>query len=324
MGFKMPDISMPHFSKFYFESSDFRQLYTVAKNETIKSVRGKRFLVSLAIIVLVYALITLIPIMLGQNVVDKGYGGWISSYLDYVTTFIALIAALIGAVAIVSEYEERTALILFTRPVKKTTIFVGKFISAYIVCVLMMMLYYLLVAITGLYYFNTVSTNFFESLAMCLIYVFAAIGIAFVFSGIFKRSAISIIATILTLIIVIPVIAMMITGDKSFMLNVAGGSTITCIPEYVANYNSSINDVSLYFDKVINNLTELLKTKTPGTAEYQSIYQSIVDTSTIKSIVMRFLPPISSPDLLRDAIVMFGWGFVSLVAAWLLFLRKQF
>lgn len=314
---KMPDISLPHFSKFYIEGSDFKQSWIIAKNETIKSVRGKKFLVSAVIILLVFALITLIPIVLGKNIQDMGYGTWVSNYFSYVTMFVALIAALIGSVALVSEYEERTALIMFTRPVKKTSIFLGKFISSFVLCMAMMTVYYICVAILGFCYFQQISTDFFESWAMCMMYVFAAVSIAFLFSSVFKRGAIAIIATILLLVVVIPIISMMITGDKWYMLDIAGNSTLTCIPEYVATYNEAIMQITAYFDVILDLLRQAV--------EQHLVNPEYIDwTLIVKDTILRYMPVIDDPNLLRDAAVMLGWGLVSLVAAWFLFLRKQF
>lgn len=313
---KMPHIDLPHFSRFYIEANDFKQTYIIAKNETIKSVRGKKFLVSACIIALVFVLITLIPIMLGTKI--NNYGTWVSNYLSYVTMFVALIAALIGSVSLVSEYEERTALIIFTRPVKKTSIFLGKFISSFLLCTLMMIAYYIGVAIVGMCYFDgKVSSDLLESLAMCIVYVFAAVCIAFLFSAIFKRGSVSIIATILALIVVIPIISMMISGDKSYMLDTAANSTLTCIPEYLDAYNEAVNGVQKYFE-------DLMKLLEQGVATHQIPSSYLTVTETVRTTILSFMPYIDDPNLWRDAFVMFTWGAISLIAAWVLFLRKQF
>ena len=48
-------------ARMYVELDDFRQSAIIAKNEIVKSVRGKRFLASAILVAIVWALITLVP-----------------------------------------------------------------------------------------------------------------------------------------------------------------------------------------------------------------------------------------------------------------------
>jgi ABC-2 type transport system permease protein len=314
---------MPKFSKVYIEKDDFRQIGVVTRNELIKNVRGKRFLASLVLILLVFSLITVMPYANGKGWDATTIGSMLSSYLSYVVTFSVLIVGLVGSVTLVSEYEERTALILFTRPIKKTSIFIGKFCASFITGVLLILVYYIGVDIMTLAFHGTVPVHLVQSFCMCAMYVFAATGIAFVFSAVMKKASMCIIFTILALLVVIPVASMMIQGDNSFMLDQAGNSTLTCVPEYVDSYNKGVQDMYDALDTIIGSVEKQYEATTdPVQKEYYA--QLIQGMNQIFAMIKSFATPIAYPDLAKDAAIMFVWGFISLAAAWVLFIRREF
>lgn len=54
-------------ARMYVELDDFRQSAIIAKNEIVKSVRGRRFLASAILVAIVWALITLVPFLTGKD-----------------------------------------------------------------------------------------------------------------------------------------------------------------------------------------------------------------------------------------------------------------
>ncbi len=201
----------------HLEADDLRQTFMVAKNELIKGMRGKKFQISLGIVLLIFVLITILPYATGGSWSGKPVGTFLSSYISYVSMVALLIVALLSSVALVSEFEERTALILFTRPVKRTTIFVGKLEACFAISALIMLVYYVLVAAMIAIFTGTVPIELIISLAFCLLYVFAASGIAFIISAFLKKSSVATIITILVLMAVIPIFTSMLSGDTWYL-----------------------------------------------------------------------------------------------------------
>ena len=89
-------------ARMYVELDDFRQSAIIAKNEIVKSVRGKRFLASAILVAIVWALITLVPFLTGKGWDVLTLGDMLSSYLSYANMFVVLVVGLIGSVALVS------------------------------------------------------------------------------------------------------------------------------------------------------------------------------------------------------------------------------
>ncbi len=299
----------------FIELDDFRQIGIVNKNEIIKSVRGKRFLASLILVILVFALITLLPFVGNKGWDVRTMDSMLSAYFNYVTLFTVLIVGLVGSVALASEFEERTALILFTRPIKKSTIFLGKLLASVILGTLLIVLYYFGVSMMLLGYHGTIPANLFQSFAMCVCYLFAATAISFIFSAVLKKTSVCIIFTILALIVVIPIVSSLIGGDTWYMLSSASDSVLTCIPEYVDSYNKGIDDTISALQSILNALYE---STDPAVKEIIPYFELIINS------LKESLPHIEYANLARSAGVMLIWGCVSSVIAYILFRRREF
>ena len=183
----------------YVTGDDFRQVGVIAKNELRKFIRGRKILLYILLVGLIVALniyfITtsdlldaMIPDSEKSNIILNGYAS------------TAAILALIGAVlfasyTIVSEYEERTYLLLFTRPIKKTTIFVGKFLACYFIVLATLLIYYGISSVHTFALVGTVSSKIGHSLFLIVVYTFAVSGIAMLLSTIVKRGSVSALMT---------------------------------------------------------------------------------------------------------------------------------
>jgi ABC-2 type transport system permease protein len=214
-------------------ADDFRQVKVVAKNEMIKFIRGKKLTIYLIFIVLIFALITILPYALGGDLGDTP-GEVMMGYLALATFLPVLAATLFASSVYVSEFEERTALILFTRPVKKTTIFIGKFVGCLILELIVIVGYYVAVAVVTLIVTGEMG-SLLASLGYILLFLLAVSAVAAVFSSLMKKSGTAAIMTFITLLMLLSVVSMIIQGaahvDPWFMLDQAGNAILTSIPE---------------------------------------------------------------------------------------------
>ena len=211
----------------YFETDDLRQSYVVAKNEIVKFIRGKRFLAYVLLTVLIFVLITVIPYALGDGFSDVPVEV-ISLYASNVSFLIILAATLFASVVIVSEFEERTALVLFTRPIKKTSIFLGKVVGCIILETLMVVAYYLGAAVVSLIVAGGIPTEFFTSLGLAFMFIIATSGVAVLFSSVMKRGSMSAILTFFFFMMMLTIITTLIyySGgvEPWFMADAAAGA----------------------------------------------------------------------------------------------------
>ena len=208
----------------YFETDDLRQSYVVAKNEIVKFLRGKRIIVHIVITAIFFAMITAVVYYYREDIWAGGSEGVTTIYTIFLFLLLIIAATLFSSVTIVSEFEERTALVLFTRPIKKTPIFLGKLIGCLAIEMAVLVAYYVGMTIVS-FFFNDVSSAILVSFGSATLYLLAASGIGMLMSSILKKASTATIITVLLLFLILPV-ASSVTGyfgnvDLWFMLDQA-------------------------------------------------------------------------------------------------------
>jgi len=178
----------------------------VAKNEFTKYLRGKKLIMCAGIVVLIFAMIAVLPYIFGDGL-PKEPAELTSWFVMFAYLLVILTATLFGSTTIVSEYDERTALITFTKPIRKISIFLGKFVAAIVVGVVFILTYYIATvalcqAVTG-----TIPSEIFTSLGLALLYVFATTGVAMMISSAMKKSSSATIMTFVTLLLLMTVLS---------------------------------------------------------------------------------------------------------------------
>ncbi len=167
------------------------QIPKLARYQLREYLRSRRF-VSLTLIILVIGLII-------SAVVGYYRGGLVSSVLAFYGSFwgggigliVVLAAVFFGGDAIAGEFQNRTGYFLMGLPIRRSTVYVGKFIAAFIASSAMVLLYFVILLANGVYYFgvNAFPWQLGLSLILALIYLSSVLGATFFFSSLFKTSA---------------------------------------------------------------------------------------------------------------------------------------
>jgi ABC-2 type transport system permease protein len=263
-------------------SDDLRQAYVVAKNEFVKYVRGKKIILVGLLLLLVWGLITALPVLFNESMTAKDH---FAGYVSFIYLLVVIIVAMFASGAISSEYEERTALVVFTRPIKKWPIFIGKLFSALILGIAAMALYYLMSIVAIFAYTQELPPNILLSLAFAILYVFAATGVAMMFSSLVKKSGTSAILTFFFLFLITNILYSMLA-----VYNVE--------PWYIIDYvYTHISNAVLY-----------------GTNVVPPVSQELLEGMTIMQ---------PGYDPLKATGVAVAWGVVTLVVSYLLMKRRE-
>ena len=229
---------------------DFRQAFIVAKYEIMKFMSGKKILIFGVINALVLALMAVvifafdIDLSLGMENYTAAQGG-IALFLSVSSYLMLLGATLFSATSLVSEFEERTALVLFTKPIRKGSIFMGKMMASFALNLIFLVLYYAIASIVIGIKTGEFTANVFPSLGYCTFYILALTGIAMLFSALMKKSSSASILTFIFILLVPGIITVIIdvatlssggnAPDLWFMLNIASGSITDSIAGSVSN-----------------------------------------------------------------------------------------
>jgi len=216
-------------------ADDFRQSLVVMKNEIKKFTRGKKIILFGALIVLVLALLTILPYTLG-NGYDSSYSICVL-FMNFLAIILELAAVIFTATSIVSEFEERTALILFTKPVKKSSIFIGKLLASLLMVIGFSLVYLLYVAVFSFIATGGVEMGLISSFGIAICGAFALTGLAMLLSAIFKKGSTASIMTLVMLLLVFDIIILMFALNKLdtwWILTDALNSVIYALGPYVS------------------------------------------------------------------------------------------
>ena len=245
---------------------DLRQVGVVTKYEVLKHMRSRRMLVFSAIAVLLFILITALSFVLDGKLPDDPKE-FMARYVNMMSLLVILGVSLFCASAIASEFEERTALLMFPRPIKKTSFFTGKVLACYAVCGGIIALYYAVCMLFCFAYTGGLDATAFASLGFAILFMLGAGGFALLISSVSRKGSMAVVITIATLLLVFNIVDSMcfvfhvepvfsITYASIDILNVIEGkvTTILDFPAFgisIANYYPahwlSVSIMSIWF-----------------------------------------------------------------------------
>jgi ABC-2 type transport system permease protein len=209
--------------------SEFEKLRIVIGYEFLKHIRRKRLYIILGLTLLVELLVlVLIPVLQG-------------GYPDSVTVMAALLSigpsmATLGAIffagdAIAGEFESKTGFILFTNPVRRTTLVIGKYLACYAAVTLLIILGYVISSISLLVIYGTIPLATGGSFGLCLLYAGAVLSVSFFFSSVMKGSMSATVVTLVFIMVISSIISgVLVMTDKPYwFLLSSNGDTISTI-----------------------------------------------------------------------------------------------
>jgi ABC-2 type transport system permease protein len=214
--------------------SDVNQVGVVVKYEVLKYLRSRRLMGLIIIEALVLLLITALPPLLGNDYASNP-DAFINGYTGYVTLLIVIGATLFAGDALVSEFQGRTGYLLFPKPVKRSTLLVGKYIASAGAMFLVLIIYYLVALLLGLAITGGFSTLGVESLLLAMIYSLAALAVGYLISSVMKGTTGALILTFALFLFILTILEGALTVGKVepwFLVNFAAGviGYITQVP----------------------------------------------------------------------------------------------
>ena len=171
--------------------------------------RARRFYVMLAIVLLISGLLTFaIAYYRPQALLAGGalgfYGAGWASFASFV---VILSTAFFGGDAISGEFQNKTGYFLVPNPIRRSSIYAGKWLAALAASTIILGLFALIIVANGVYYFGaSLPSQFLQSILYAWVYLVAALSLTFAFSSLFKSSSISILMSVILLLFVFDVI----------------------------------------------------------------------------------------------------------------------
>jgi ABC-2 type transport system permease protein len=261
---------------------DTRQAYVITKNEIKKFMVGKKIILFGILVVALEVLNLVVPYVWGEGYSNSTDAA--GALLGNINLFIVIAAILFTATSIVSEFEERTALVLFTKPIRKWSIFLGKLMASMIIMTGFLLVIYLYTAIVCIVTCGNIPGSLLTSLGLSICAAFGCSGLAILLSSLFKKGSTASIMTLVVYLLILGIVGSLISTyahvDTWWMLDSAVGYVTYCI----------------------SGIPEIVSMDPPVV-----VYNAV-----------------ASADLVRAAGVMIVWGIVTAVAGFFFFNKRDF
>lgn len=212
--------------------SSLAQSLTVARYEIHKYLRGMKIYVMLALMALMIGLTLFLPPLFGGSVPTDPMI-FMSQLVSQVKLLIVISAVLFVSDALTGEFENRTGFLIFPRPIRRGTLFMGKYMASFAIVSALIALYFGVAALLSIYYTGSIYAETLTSLGMALLFIAGCNGLAFLISAIMKRgntAAVLLFALFLIIMELFLVIVVLNDIDPIVILSYAGGAIDIVIP----------------------------------------------------------------------------------------------
>ena len=176
--------------------SSLTQVGIIMKYTLLDYIRSRRFYIMLTLAIVISAILTFVvgyyrpESFLASDL--SFYSGWWGNIATYV---IVLSGIFFGGDAISGEFQNKTGYFGIPNPIRRSSIYIGKWLSALIASTVILVVFAVITVANGLYYFPSVPFEFGLSLLFAWFYLIAVLGFTFFFSSLFKSTSMSILVT---------------------------------------------------------------------------------------------------------------------------------
>ncbi len=205
--------------------SDLNQAVTVARYEVLKYLRGKKILIVMVIIALIFILFLAVPPTFGHDYPSDSTD-FSMQFLNFGGLVVLLCATFFASDALVSEFQQRTAFLVFPNPVKRWVIMTGKFFASLAASALTLVIFYALIAVTVGAIDGDVPSALASSLGIALIYMVSVVAVAYLLSAYLKSTVSASILTFFLFFLILPIVDSVLTFAAVkpwFSLSFVGG-----------------------------------------------------------------------------------------------------
>jgi ABC-2 type transport system permease protein len=193
--------------------SSISQIGTVSKYELLNYFRSRRFYVLMIIGLVISGIFTGVVGYYRPAGFMVSALGFYSSWWGLSVTFILVLSGIFfGGDAISGEFQNKTGYFLVANPLRRSSIYVGKWLAALTASLIIFATYAAIAIGNGTYYFGlTIPYQLGLSILFSILYLVAILGFTFFFSSLFKSSSMSILVTTILFLFVFNIVETLVT-----------------------------------------------------------------------------------------------------------------
>ncbi|MCI4326713.1 MAG: ABC transporter permease [Thermoplasmata archaeon] len=269
------------------------QVFRLARYQLRDYLLSRRFILMLGIVAVLGVILTSVigyyrpASLLGTS--DNFYN---QIWAGAVTVVIVFAGVIFGGDAIAGEFQNKTGYFLMGLPVKRATVYSGKYVAAFVSSFVALVAFAAILLGNAAFYFGTgaFTVAFLESFLLAVVYLLALLGATFLFSSMFKTSTYA----------VLVVAVMFIFGFSIVQALVAG--LIKIEPWFIISYASPV--IGYPFDATIP--AHMVTVTSMGPRGHTTSFTSY------------------NPTYAEGVVIMLGYFLVTAILGLLLFEREEF
>ena len=209
--------------------SSLAQCGVQAEFEFMNYLRSTRFYILLAIVATIGVAIMAVTYVYRPSAYLSSPMAFYSVWWGTVVNLCVILTGIFfGADAISTEFQNRTGYYLLSNPVRRSSVFVGKWIASFFASAIAIGVYAAITLADGAIYFGAnIPVQFGESFVFALFYIFPILGVSFFISSLFKNNSYSILLTAILLLFgfnfITPLITALSNSEPWYVLSYGAG-----------------------------------------------------------------------------------------------------
>ncbi len=194
--------------------SGLAQCRVQAGFEFLNYVRSARFYILLGIVATIgIAIMAVMYVYKPPTYLSSPMAFYSVWWGNVVSLCVILTGIFFGADAISTEFQNKTGYYLLPNPIRRSSIFIGKWIASFLASAIAISVYAAITLADGAIYFGSnLPYQLGESFVFALFYIFPILGVSFFISSVFKNNSYSILVTAILLLFGFSYIAPLITS----------------------------------------------------------------------------------------------------------------
>ena len=211
------------------ELSRSNEIKIALKYQFYSYLRTKRFIALALLVAVISVAILILEIHLGSAAITSQYKNSMAYLFDFMQNLsftIVLVAAFLGGSAISTDFASNYSYFILVQPVRRSSLLIGRYISAFIASLLIILVYYLFAAVGSLYFFSSIPLAFASSIGLAAVFIASVLAFAFFMSSLFNNPQTSTMAVVILLVIVLPVLSSILPAlanlEPWFLINYGG------------------------------------------------------------------------------------------------------
>ncbi len=167
------------------------QVLRLARYQLRDYLLSRRFVLMIALVAVIGAILTAaVGYYRPASLLTDSNAFYGEAWAGGIAVIIVFAGVIFGGDAIAGEFQNKTGYFLMGLPIRRATVYAGKYVAAFAAAVVAVLAYAVILIANGAYYFGTgaVSLAFAESFLLAIVYLLALLGATFLFSSMFKTS----------------------------------------------------------------------------------------------------------------------------------------